>query len=271
MASIRHYHHHYRFSYTTTFKRHLTSIVVTTLIILLVTILTLHVLSPKESIVLGQVSIGSLFFASFNTLFRLFIAYLLTLLISIPVALIITSSSKVERVLLPIMDIIQSVPVLAFFPLIVIFFIKYQIFDGAAIFVLFLSMLGTMVFSIVGGLKAVPEDIKSAATIFGAKSFIRLFYITIPAVLPFIVTGSLLSWSAGWNITIVAEVIHNYIPGGTTSQDLYGLGSLIVNSFSSGQNSIFLASIATMILLITLLNLFVWQRLIHLTERYRFD
>lgn len=271
MNKIRHYHHHYHFSYQTTKSRHLTSIFAVTAAVIAVLLLVLHFANPNNVFDINQVSWVDIYIASVNTLTRLFVAYIFSLILAIPLALAITSSPKAEKILLPVFDIIQSIPVLAFFPIIVVFFTKNQAFELAAIFILFMSMLWNMVFTMVGGLKAIPEDVKSAATIFNVYGFKKLIYITLPAIFPFITTGSLLAWGQGWSIVIVAEVLHTYIPHGNVSQDLLGLGSLLVDSFSQGKNSIFLAALAIMILIISLLNFIVWQRLLHFTERFRFD
>ena len=269
--AIRHYHHHYHFSYLTSKKRHFTSLLIVIAIITLILLVLFRILTPQNTINLKQLSPQDLFFASFNTLFRLFVSYVLALVLSIPVALFITKSAKTERIMLPISDIIQSVPVLAFFPIIVIAFIRLHAIEGAVIFILFMAMLWNFVFSMIGGLKTIPEDILSAAKIFGLKGLKKLWYITIPSIFPYIITGSLLAWAQGWSILIVAEALHSYIPGGSLNQDPLGLGSLLVNAFYSGQNAVFIASLAVMILLITLINFFVWQKLLHMAERYKFD
>jgi NitT/TauT family transport system permease protein len=269
--AIRHYHHHYHFSYVTSKKRHFTSLLIVIAIITLIFLVLFRVLTPQNTINLKQLSPQDLFFASFNTLFRLFVSYVLALALSIPIALFITKSAKTERIMLPISDIIQSVPVLAFFPIIVIAFIRLHAIEGAVIFILFMAMLWNLVFSMIGGLKTIPEDILSAAKIFGLKGFKKLWYITIPSIFPYIITGSLLAWAQGWSLLIVAEALHSYIPGGSLNQDPLGLGSLLVNAFYNGQNAVFIASLAVMILLITLINFFVWQKLLHMAERYKFD
>lgn len=209
--------------------------------------------------------------ASSLSLSRLSIAYLISVIAAVPLSLLITATPKLEKVLLPIFDVIQSIPILAFFPLVVLVFIKLNYFNGAAIFVIAMQEVWILVFTMIGGIKTVPEDVKSAALVFGAKGFKKLIYITLPAIFPYIITGSLLAWSAGWNILVIAEVIHAYLPNGKPSQDLFGLGSLMINASSSGQNLIFIASLATMILLIGLINFFVWQKLLAIAERYKFD
>ncbi|MFA6081492.1 MAG: ABC transporter permease subunit [Patescibacteria group bacterium] len=271
MSKIKHYHHHFHFSYQTTIKRHLASIVGVTITVAILIFLIIHFANPNNTFNINQISWTDIFLASINTLTRLFVAYIFSLVFSIPLALLITSTPRVEKILLPIFDIIQSIPVLAFFPIVVVFFAINHAFELAAIFILFMSMLWNLVFSMVGGLKAIPEDVKSASVVFKVHGIKKLFYITLPAIFPFITTGSLLAWGQGWSIIIVAEVLHTYIPNGMVSQDLLGLGSLLVDSFAQGKNSVFLATLVIMILVISLLNFVVWQKLLHFTERFRFD
>lgn len=192
-------------------------------------------------------------------------------MLSVPLALIITGNQKLEKFLLPIFDIAQSIPVLAFFPIIVVTFIQANFLEGAAIFIITFAMVGNLVFSMIGGLKTIPEDIHNSSKVFGAKGTKKLFNITLPSIFPSIMTGSLLAWSQAWSIIIVAEALHTYIPNGTPKDDLFGLGSLLVNTFSQGKNETFLASLAAMIIIIALLNYFVWQKLLHIAERFRFD
>lgn len=239
--------------------------------ITVILVFLLKILTPQSPLDVKELSYPDILLASFNTLFRLLISYVFALIVAIPLALFITRSPRTERFMLPISDILQSVPILAFFPVIVLAFIKLHLIEGAVIFILFMAMLWNLVFSMIGGLKTIPEDILNASTIFGLKGLKKLWYITIPSIFPYIVTGSLLAWAQGWSLLIVAEALHSYIPGGTMSQDPLGLGSLLVDAFYQGQNIVFLVSLAVMILLITLINFFVWQKLLHLAERYKFD
>ena len=227
--------------------------------------------SPQNAIDFNQVSLLTIIFASVNTLVRLTIAYIISLIIAIPAALVIIHSERSEKILLPLVDIVQSVPVLAFFPIIILIFVKFNFFDGAAIFILVISMVWQIIFSMIGGLKTIPQDVKDAAKIFGAKGIKKIIYVTLPAIFPSIITGSFLAWGQGWNVSIVAEALHSFIPSSSSSHDLFGLGSLLVNSFAQGKNSVFLVSLVAMILIVTLFNFFVWQKLLHLAERFKFD
>ena len=269
--AIRHYHHHYHFSYFTSKKRHFTSLLIVISIITLILLTILHFLSPLTSINIKQLSWETITFATLNTLYRLLVSYVLSVILSIPIALLITKSERSEKFLLPIADVLQSIPVLAFFPVVVVFFIKFNALETAVIFILFLAMLWNLIFSMIGGLKTIPRDITDAATIFNIKGLRKLRYITIPAIFPYIITGSLLAWAQGWSLLIVAEALHSYIPNGQAANDPLGLGSLLVNSFYNGQNAVFIASLIVMIVIIALINFFIWQKLLHLAERFKFD
>lgn len=272
MAIIRHYHHSYHFYYNTSLKRHFTAVLVVLLFLFFLLFFVFRFITPAKPIInLDQISSVDLLTATFVTFYRLIVAYLFAIVIAIPLAILITINSRLERILLPVFDILQSIPALAFFPIVVLVFIKVNFFDGAAIFILFLSMLWNLVFSMVGGLKTIPADIESAAAVFKATGLKKITSISLPAIFPFMITGSLLAWAQGWNVIIVAEVLHNYIPGGNTSYDLYGLGSLLVTASYQSKNSVFLVTILILIVLIVLMNFFVWQKLLHFVERYKFD
>ncbi|MDQ5957173.1 MAG: NitT/TauT family transport system permease protein [Patescibacteria group bacterium] len=209
--------------------------------------------------------------ASFLTFSRIIIAYVLSLITALALALIVTSNKTVERFLLPVFDVIESVPILAFFPLIIGTFLYVNFLEGAAIFIIYITMVWTLVFTMVGGIKLIPKDIKYAAQIYKIKSFDYVRHVLIPAITPEIVTGSILSFATAWDIIMVAEVLHVYIPNSDKSIDLLGLGSILVNSSNEGNHYMFLASTICMIFIITVVNIFVWQKLLNYSEKFRFD
>ncbi len=268
---IRHYHRHMSFSYPESLHQRLYSLVLIPALLLAIVFVVIRSVGITLPYAGQKISFGYIFFALSATFVRLFISYCLALVISIPLALLVNHSPKAERVLLPMFDIMQSVPVLAFFPVVILFFVHYNFYNGAALFILLISMMWSIVFSVVGGLRSIPQDIKAAAHVFGVRGWEYVQKVVLPSVAPYIVTGSLLAWAGGWNIVIVAEVLHTYIPGGNPSQDLIGIGSLLVNSSAAGDQRLFFASIACMILVIGLLNFFVWQKLLRYAERFKFE
>lgn len=268
---VRRYRRHPHLLYETPLWRHLTAVVVVVALAATMAIVLLHFANPRNTFDINKISMSDILVGTVNTFFRMAVAYAVSLLVSIPLALVIAGTPSAQRLLLPIADVLQSVPVLAFFPVVVVFFTAYHALELAAIFVIFVQMIWNIVFPVVAGLQTIPDDVKSAAIVFNVRGIRRFWYITLPAVLPFIITGSLLAWAQGWTIVIVAEVLHTYIPHGTPSQDLLGLGSLLVDSNAQGETSVFVATLIVMILLVAVLNLLVWQPLLHLAQRFRFD
>jgi NitT/TauT family transport system permease protein len=262
-----HHHHHPGYSYPVHRWQKIYGLVIAPLAVLLIAIAVLH----PDSLTFQKVSIVSTVGALLASLLRLLTAYVLSLVLALPLAMLINRSPLTERILLPVFDILQSVPVLAFFPVILVFFVRYQLLNGAAIFILFMTMLWSIVFSLVGGLRLLPADIKSAAKIFNIRRLQYVRQIILPAVFPFLVTGSLLAWASGWNILIVAEVLHTYLPHGSNASDLFGIGSQLVHASAAGQSGQFVVAIVVMVVAIILMNFFVWQRLLHFAERFRFE
>ncbi len=270
-SHIHNYHRHLSISYPASLQSRIYSFVVIPFLIVTITLLVIYKFTGFHFTGISFSTIAYVGRALLATFIRLGIAYTLGLVVALPLALVITHNDFAERILLPIFDIIQSVPVLAFFPLIIMIFIYSNFFNGAAIFILFLSMLWNIVFSVVGGLRVIPNDIKSAAQVFHIRGWSYFSEVLIPAIVPYTITGSLLAWAQGWNIIIVAEVLHPYIPGGTSSQDLFGIGSTLVNASATGNQQLFILSIAFMVVGIGLINFFVWQKLLRYAEKFKFE
>ncbi len=260
---------HMHISYAQSWPQRLYGHVLIPVLTLLLTVILIQGFALAEPE--RAVTVSNIFYALMATFGRLWVAYCLALAVAIPLGLTVTHNKLAERILLPFFDIMQSLPVLAFFPVIIIFFVHWGLYNSAAIFVLFITMLWSIVFSLVGGLHAIPQEIKYAGKIFGLKGTAYVEKILLPASIPYLITGSLLAWAAGWNIVIVAEVLHTYLPGSTESSDLFGIGSILVNSSAMGQQQTFLLAIVVMIISIAILNLFVWQRLLRYAEKYKFE
>jgi NitT/TauT family transport system permease protein len=217
------------------------------------------------------ISFPTMLVASFATCARLAIAYVLAVVVAVPLSLFVTASPMLETIFLPVFDVLESVPILVLFPVLVILFVSSGFLNGAAIAILFLTMLWSIVFTLVGGIKIIPKDILYAGQIFGLKGFSLMRRVVLPAIVPQFVTGSILALAQGWNIIIVAEVLHTYIPGGTSAQDLFGIGAILVSASASAQTGVFLGAVFVMVVIIAFFNFFVWQRLLHYSQRFRFE
>lgn len=226
---------------------------------------------PGSSLSGAPAAIPLIVQAALATCARLFIAYLIAVLIGVPLSIAVTRSPKLEAVFLPLFDVLESIPILALFPVFIMLFISGGWLNTAAVVILALTMLWNIVFTVVGGIKMIPRDILYAAHIFGLHGASLYTRVIIPAIVPQFVTGSILAVAQGWNIVIVAEVLHTYIPGGTPAQDLFGIGALLVQASAEGQTRVFVLCVVVMVVFIAFFNFFVWQRLLHYAQRFRFE
>src|SRR5258708_21987314 len=169
--AVTHHYHHYHLSYRTSGKHHFYNLAFVNLGIILLVLLVLHFIFPSQQVNLFGVSYVNVILACLASLFRLIVAFMISLAVAIPLVLFTIKVPSLETYLLPIYDILQSVPVLAFFPIIVLAFIKFNFFEGAAIFVLFIAMLCNLVFSLFAGIKTIPAVIQSPPSSFQPQAF----------------------------------------------------------------------------------------------------
>lgn len=205
-----------------------------------------------------------------STLGRLGIAYMLALLVGVPLALIFDRNPRVENALFPFFEVIQSVPVLAIFPIFIILFSSAGYVEGTVIAIIFLSMLWNIVFNLVNGLKFIPRDVTYVAQVFKLKGLRYYTEILFPAMTPYLVVGSFVAWAQGWNIIIMAEVLHIFVPYGIITEDVFGIGSILINAVTNEEVQVFTMGLILLVLVIGLINLFVWQKLLAYSERFKF-
>ena len=261
--------HHFVLRYPTTLRERLYAILVGPLFVVAAAWLVFHLYPstvPAQTITLHSILLGTVY-----TTMRILAAYALSCAVALPLSLLAERSRIFEAIFLPVFDVLQSIPNLAVLPLLIVFFARFAFPEGAAVALLFFNMLWNMVFALVGGLQVIPKDVKDAAHIFGLRGLSYVRRLIMPAIFPQFVTGSILSFAQGWNIIIVAEALHVYIPGGTSAQDLFGVGSILVWASSQGQHDAYLLAFSVIIAVIALFNFFVWQKLLHLAQRFRFD
>jgi len=206
---------------------------------------------------------------TFRSFFRITMAYLLSLVIGLSFGIAAALNKRFSSIITPTFDILQSIPILGFFPAAIMIFI--MIFPGqvglemASIFLLFTSMVWAIFFGVVGAAKSIPINILDSAKAFGIKGFNFIIHVMIPAITPAIISGSFLAWCDGWFFMIAAE----YITYAGEVHSLPGLGSFLAKSAYVSQD---LNLAATILILVTYLVLFVnyftWHRLIEKVSGY---
>ncbi len=141
---------------------------------------------------------------------RMFIALFISILLSIVIGVYAATSRKAERVILPIIDILQTIPILAFFPIALIVFVVYLPgyigINAAVIFLIVTSMLWNIIFGVYESIKTIPGEFLEVADLYRMNMMQKLRKIFIPAALPRIVQQSILSWSIGLFYLVTSEI-----------------------------------------------------------------
>ena len=209
---------------------------------------------------------------AYRSLLRMLGAYVLSLAFTLVYGYRAGTDPAAARWMIPVLDILQSVPILGFFPAAIYFFV--YLFRGgalgvelASIFLIFTSQAWNMTFGFYEALTTLPAGLKEAATAYGLRGFLRFWRLYLPAGIPKLVYNSILSWAGGWYFLIAAEIISI----GPVQYTLPGLGSFLIKALGQGQVVLALLGLFSLIFLITLLNAFVWQPLSLWAERYKYD
>jgi NitT/TauT family transport system permease protein len=206
------------------------------------------------------------------SLTRLALAYFVALLLALGIGHLAARSNIARRVILPTLDVLQSVPILGFFPVAVGFFIG--VFHGsalgveaAAVFLIFTSMFWNLAFGVYESLITIPEDLSQAALQFGLKGPLRWSRLILPATVPGLLYNSLVSWANGWYFLIASEII----AVGPARYTLPGLGSYLAQAVTVGRNQQALLALLVLLVTTVAMHLFVWGPLDTWAERFHLE
>lgn len=197
--------------------------------------------------------------AIFYSFLRLLAAYILSLLWTLPVAIWMGHNEKAYNVLMPVFEVLASVPATALFPILVFLLVGFAGgMELAAVLLVLTGMQWYLLFNIVAGVKSIPKDMKEAAMVFGLKGFKYLRRVVFPALIPSLVTGSITAWGGGWNALIVSEYV---VYAGQTYM-AFGIGSLLDKAiYTTGNFQVIWSSLMAMVVVIVALNRFFWRKL----------
>jgi NitT/TauT family transport system permease protein len=203
------------------------------------------------------------------TFLRVAIALTIALAWTIPVGVAIGTNRRIASVLQPVVQITASVPATALFPAFIIILINLS--AGLNIAAVLLMLLGTqwyLLFNVIAGAMAIPQDLKYTSTMLQIKRWQRWRTLILPALFPFLVTGAITASGGAWNASIVAE----HVQYGNQSFYVTGIGALIARSTAEGNYPLLLASTLGMVVTVVLINWLVWRRLYKVAEeRFRVE
>jgi NitT/TauT family transport system permease protein len=207
-----------------------------------------------------------------QTLLRMALAYLLSLVFTLVYAYAAYRSQLASFILLPLLDILQSIPVLSFLPGVVLALIA--IFPGqrigveiAAILLIFTGMTWNMTFSFYQSLSSIPQELREAAQIYRLNTWQRFWSVELPSGAIGLVWNSVMSVAGGWFFLIAIE----YFTLGDRSFRLPGLGSFLATAASQGNFQAIFWGLVVLIGVIVLIDFFIWRPLIAWAEKFKFE
>ncbi|WP_374586266.1 ABC transporter permease [Pseudoduganella sp.] len=173
-----------------------------------------------------------------RTLWRMFAALAASLVFAILFAMAAARYQLARKVLLPVLDVLQSVPILGFqavavLPFIALFPGRQLGLECAAIFAIFTSQAWNMAFSLYRSMRTLPAELEEASAVFRLTGWQRFWRLELPFAMPNLVWNMMMSMSGGWFFLVAAEAIS------VAGQDfkLPGIGSYIATAIDAGNAS----------------------------------
>jgi len=210
-------------------------------------------------------------YAAYSVL-RITVAYIFSLVFTLVYGYIAAYNPKAERIMIPLLDILQSIPVLSFLPgvmlAMVALFPRHQIgVEMGAILLIFTGQVWNMAFSFYSSLKSIPRDMREAAKIYRFNWYQRFTQFELPYAAIGLVWNSMMSVAGGWFFLMACEM---FVLGDRDFR-LPGLGSYLQTAASAGDTQAILWGVGTMIAVIVLLDQIVWRPVIAWAEKFKME
>jgi NitT/TauT family transport system permease protein len=207
-----------------------------------------------------------------RTTLRMFAAIVASLVFTFIVATLAAKSRKAELVIVPALDILQSVPVLGFLTFTVVFFMR--LFPGrqlgaecAAIFAIFTAQAWNMAFSFYQSLRTVPRDLDEVSRHFRLSLWLRFWRLEVPFAAPGLIWNTMMSMSGGWFFVVASEAI----TVGDTTVKLPGIGSWLAVAIEQEDIGAVGLAVATMAVVILAYDQLVFRPIVAWADKFRFE
>src|ERR1700723_3850271 len=206
------------------------------------------------------------------SLLRITIAYALSLAFTLVYGYVAAYNPRAERFMIPLLDVLQSIPVLSFLPgvmlaMVALFPTRQLGVEMGAILLIFTGQVWNMAFSFYASLKSIPNEMREAAKIYGFSWWQRFIEMELPFSAIGLVWNSMMSVAGGWFALMVCEM---FVLGPRDFR-LPGLGSYLQTAASAGDTRSMLWGVATMVAVIVLLDQFIWRPVIASAEKFKIE
>ena len=211
-------------------------------------------------------------FYTFRTVIRMLAALIASLAFTFTYATLAAKSRRAEMILIPVLDVLQSVPILGYLSFTVLFFIS--LYPGsmlgpelAAIFAVFTSQAWNMAFSFYQSLRMIPGDLDEASRSFRASAWQRFWRLEVPFAMPGLIWNMMMSMSGGWFFVVASEAISV----GGLQVTLPGVGSYLARAIQARDLGAVGWAILAMTVAIVLYDQLLFRPMVAWAEKFRFE
>src|SRR5277367_2809565 len=207
-----------------------------------------------------------------RTTFRMFAALVLSLAFTLTYATWAAKSERAGKLLVPLLDILQSVPILGFISVTVVFFMalapgRVLGAEFASIFAIFTSQAWNMAFSFYQSLRTVPTELVEASRSFRLNRWMSFWRVDVPFAMPQLVWNMMMSMSGSWFFVVASEAISV----GNTTVTLPGIGSYIAVAIEHRDLTAVYWAIGAMLVVIFIYDQVLFRPLVAWADRFRFE
>lgn len=215
---------------------------------------------------------GNLPFYALRTTMRMLLAIICSIIFTFIYAALAAKSRRAEMVLIPLLDILQSVPILGFLTFTVLFFMN--LFPGrvlgaelACVFAIFTSQAWNMTFSMYQSMRNVPKDLEDATQSFHLSGWQHFWRLDVPFAMPGLIWNAMMSMSGGWFFVVASEAI----TVGNTTVTLPGVGSYVALAIQKRDLPAIGYAILTMLLVIIVYDQLLFRPVVAWADKFRFE
>ncbi len=202
---------------------------------------------------------------------RMAIAYLLSLIFTLVYGYAAARNRTAEKVLMPLLDVLQSIPILSFLPVVLLSLtsILPQRFatELAAVILIVTSQAWNMTYSFYQSVKTIPTELREASAIFRLNGWLRFKTMELPFAALGLIWNSMMSWAGGWFFLMASEIF----TVGSKDFRLPGLGSYLQTAANEGDVRAIFFGIGTLVLVIVLLDQLMWRPILVWANKFKVE
>jgi NitT/TauT family transport system permease protein len=230
--------------------------------------------APLSALDIAPVSLdpANLPLYALRTTMRMLLAIVCSIVFTFIYAALAAKSRRAEMVLIPLLDILQSVPILGFLTFTVVFFMNLfpgRVFGAelACVFAIFTSQAWNMTFSMYQSMRNVPKDLEEASQSFHLSGWQRFWRLDVPFAMPGLIWNTMMSMSGGWFFVVASEAI----TVGNTTVTLPGIGSYVALGIQQQNLPAIGYAILTMLLVIIAYDQLLFRPVVAWADKFRFE